>query len=442
MTDPNERQLAEDRPAADDIEARRALRQLDRERLTSLQLDRLRRLLAVVLPANRFHSERLAGLPAPRSLDELASWPLMTKQDLIGDSGEFASNLTWPIESYVRFHRTSGTRGRPLVVLDTTEDWDWWCDGWQHVLDVVAPKRGCRALLAFSFGPFIGFWSAFDAATRRGMLVAPAGGMSTAARVELIRSFRAEVLFCTPTYAEHLADQAERDGIDPASTDVRAIIVAGEPGGSLPEVRTRIERRWNARVVDHAGASEVGPWGIPDPEGRGLLVNEAEFIAEFLLPGSESQAEPNEAAELVLTSLGRSGSPVIRYRTGDLVRPRRDSAHRDGFVLLEGGVLGRVDDMLIVRGVNVFPSSIETIIRSFPEVGEYRLIAFRKGAMDAVRIELEQDRDVIEPVARAIELRLGLKAEVASVPSGSLPRSDGKSKRFVDRRRSGEGETV
>jgi phenylacetate-CoA ligase len=187
-------------------------------------------------------------------------------------------------------------------------------------------------------------------------------------------------------------------------------------------------------VIDHAGASEIGPWGFGDRAGRGVYILETEFIAEFLSLATGAPAEDGELAELVLTSLGRIGSPVIRYRTGDIVRPRRDAGSDIRFALLEGGVLGRADDMLIVRGVNIFPSSVEQILRSFPEIVEYRVTALRHGSLDALVVEIEDRLEAPERVARELTLRLGLKIEVRCVPLGSLPRFEGKGKRFHDQR--------
>ena len=186
-----------------------------------------------------------------------------------------------------------------------------------------------------------------------------------------------------------------------------------------------------ARLIDHAGASEIGPWGVGDRDGRGLYVLETEFIAEFRSLATGGPAEDGEISEMVLTSLGRFGSPIIRYRTGDVVRPRFTS---EGFVLLEGGVLGRADDMLIVRGVNVFPSSVEQILRAFPEVVEYRVTALRQGSLDSLVVEIEDRLSDPDRIARELQLRLGLKVEVRPAPLGSLPRFEGKGKRFHDQR--------
>lgn len=417
-------------------EQRRKLESLSREALHELQLRRLNTLLETVLPQNRFYAEKLGGKAVRlQSLEQLAELPFTGKSELIGDC-DFAANLTYPIERYVRFHRTSGTHGRPLVVLDTAEDWQWWIDGWQFVLDAAELTDADRVVMAFSFGPFIGFWSAHDAAVHRGALVVPSGGFNTARRIELIKSVQATALFCTPTYALHMAEVAEQNQIDVSRSHVRRIVVAGEPGGSIPSIRQRIEAAWNAKVIDHSGASEVGPWGYADVHCEGLHVNESEFIAEFRSVESGEPAKEGELSELVLTTLGRYGVPVIRYRTGDLVRPSWQARGSCRFVFLEGGVLSRADDMMIIRGVNVFPSSVEQILRSFPEVVEYRMTALKDGAMDALSIEVEDRLEQPERIASELHLKLGLRVDIRSVPAGSLPRFEAKGKRFVDQRNS------
>ena len=417
---------------------RRRLTQLSREDLARHQLARLNELFTEVVPHNRFYAEkfgRVNCLPL-QSLDQLAQLPFTFKDELATapHDGEFAANLTYPLERYVRYHHTSGTRGRPMPVLDTAEDWRWWMECWQFVLDAAEVGPEDRAFLAFSFGPFIGFWSAHDALIARGILVVPSGGMNTLARVELLRRTQASVLLCTPSYALRLAEVAHEHRIEPASLDVRRIIVAGEPGGSVPALRRQIEATWNAGLIDHAGASEIGPWGYGDGAGQGLFVIETEFVAEFLSLATGGPAEDGELAEMVLTSLGRFGSPVIRYRTGDVVRPRYPNGSENRFVLLEGGILGRADDMLIVRGVNIFPSSVEQILRAFPEVVEFRVTITRQGNLDALSVEIEDRLSDAERVARELQIRLGLKVDVHCVPLGSLPRFEGKGKRFHDQR--------
>ena len=419
------------------FDERRALEALDADALAIRQLGKLNALLETILPHNRFYAAKLDGIKLPlKSLTELEQLPFTFKDELLGTGadGGFAANLTYPLAQYTRFHRTSGTRGRPLVVLDTEADWQWWLDTWQFVLDAAELGAEDRAMLAFSFGPFIGFWSAFEAVASRGALAIPGGGLSTVARLELIRSSRATMLLCTPTYALHMAEVAHEQSIDLASLDIRRVIVAGEPGGSLPAVRARIENAWNAKLIDHSGASEVGPWGYADAKQRGLHIVESEFIAEFLSVESGETASEGELSELVLTTLGRAGSPVIRYRTGDLVRPTWNHEGANRFVLLDGGVLGRADDMLIIRGVNIFPSAIEQILHSFPEVVEYCITATKASEMDSLTIEVEDRLDAPDRIAQELQLRLGLRVDVTTVPLGALPRFEGKGKRFIDRR--------
>jgi len=416
------------------FESRRRLESLPRHELAALQLQRLNDLLAAILPQNQFYADKLRDVSLPiTSWDQFSKLPLTTKQELLSDSPEgFAANLTYPVQQYVRLHRTSGTRGRTLAVLDTAEDWKWWKYVWQFVLDAAEMSAADRVVMAFSFGPFIGFWSAYDACVERGALVAPTGGMSSLARLELIRNLQANYVFCTPSYALRLADVAAEHHIELRNLAVSYLVVAGEPGGSIPAVRQRIEDAWQAKVIDHSGASEIGPWGYADHERRGLHVNESEFIAEFFPIGDKQSA--GEPCELVLTCLARYGSPVIRYRTGDLVRPVYVSDSNNHFVLLAGGVLGRTDDMLIIRGVNVYPTSIEGILRELPEVSEFRLTAFRHKEMDELKIEVEDAANDPPRIARLLEVRLGLRVDVECVPADSLPRFEGKSQRFVDLR--------
>jgi phenylacetate-CoA ligase len=244
------------------------------------------------------------------------------------------------------------------------------------------------------------------------------------------------IVCCTPSYAMRMAEVAEENAVDLRETSVKAIIVAGEPGGSVPAIKERIENSWGARVVDHAGASEIGPWGYANPNGTGLHVIESEFIAEFLSVGTGEPATEGELSELVLTALGRSGCPVIRYRTSDLVRPLWDHDQESRFVFLDGGVLGRTDDMMIIRGVNIYPSAIEHILRGFPEVVEYQMTVCKEGEMDSLSIEIEDRLEQPERVAEELRLRLALRVDVGCVAMGSLPRYEAKSRRFVDLRRS------
>ena len=251
--------------------------------------------------------------------------PFTTKAELAADQAAhppYGSNLTHPIEHYSRFCQTSGTTARPLVILDTAESWDWLLGNWAQIYRAAGLAAGDRIYFAFSFGPFLGFWTAFEAAAKLGFLCLPGGGLGSAARLRAMIEQRATVLCCTPTYALHLAEVAGAERIDLSASAVRKIIVAGEPGGSVPEVRAKIGAAWNgARVIDHYGMTEVGPVAFQDADAEGVLrVIEDSYFAEVIEPASGVAVAPGTVGELVLTTLGRSACPLLRYRTGDLVK--------------------------------------------------------------------------------------------------------------------------
>jgi len=417
--------------------------------LDARKLARLRRLLRTILPSNRFYAEKLGAASAagPAALADIAAWPTTTKAELGAAAAACRPvNLTWTPDRYVRFHQTSGTQGRPLPAWDTAEDWEWWLRCWQVVLARGGVGRGDRVVVASSFGPYAGFWSGFDAVVAAGAQAIPAGGLSSLARLELLRRTGATVLLATPSYALHLAEVAEDAAVRLDALPIRLVIVAGEPGGSVPAIRSRLAAAFGAAVLDHAGATEVGPWGVgavasgPCPAGPpGLHVIEEWFHPEFLALATGGTARSGEEAELVLTTLGRAGAPVIRYRTGDVVRPVWPAAEEIAaggcpWVRLEGGVLGRVDDMLVIRGVNVFPGAIDDIVRGFPEVVEYRTTVATRASLATMEVEIEDRLEDPDRVAREFQVRLGLKVEVRTVPLGSLPRFEGKGRRVVDLR--------
>ena len=412
---------------------------LKRTEIEAEQLLRLNRLLTQTRD-HRFYADRLSSLRLPlTSLEQLAEIPLLSKAELFADEpGQPAKIFGLPLHRYTRFHQTSGTSGWPLPVLDTPQDWQWWLDCWQYVLDAADVTPDDVAMMAFSFGPFIGFWTANDALVRRGALVIPGGGMSSEARLKMIADHRCTIVCCTPTYALHLARLAAALDLDLANSSVTRIIVAGEPGGSLPAVRQRIETAWGARVVDHSGASEMGAWGFGSVDGKGLHVVETEFIAELLQFDEEHpQGKPaadGQPAELVLTNLGRVGGPAIRYRTGDIVCGFRSHDYQCKFLWLAGGILGRADDMMVIRGVNVFPSSIEAIVREVDATAEFRMIATRVDEMDQLAIEAELEPSAAAKLSDLLRERLAMRIDVDVVPEGSLPRFEAKAKRLIDRR--------
>ena len=412
-----------------------------------IQLHRLREMLAPVLETNAFYQQKLtdAGIMHPNDIQTLADYrqlPFTTKEELSADQVShppYGTNLTFPLEQYTCLHRTSGTTGSPLRWLDTAESWDWWGKCWGEVYRGAGVTSADRLMIAFSFGPFIGFWSAYHGAQQLGALTIPNGGMTSEQRIRAILSNDITVLIATPTYALRLAEVAEQDGINLSEApSVRVTIHAGEPGSSLPATKERIETRWGARAYDHAGATEVGAWGVMCEPQAGLHLNENEFICEVLDPKTDT---PADEGELVMTNLGRVGMPVIRYRTGDYVKLKSEQCECDrASRVLDGGVIGRLDDALIVRGLNVYPATLENIILKFPDVQEFAGRVYGTGTLDELDIQIESTNpnpaDTATAVAAAIRDELGLRVPVKTVPLGTLPRYELKSRRFTDERAS------
>lgn len=419
----------------------------DRFSLEQHQRERLAALFAEVLPGNRFYAAKL-GAPAlvagETPLNTLRRLPFTTKPELVADQQAhppFGSNLSYPLERYTRFSQTSGTSGAPIRWVDDERSWSWMVDNWVEVFEESGATAADRVFFAFSFGPFLGFWTAFEAARRLGCLCLPGGGMSSPARLRAILDNGVTTLCCTPTYAIRLGEVALEQGIDLASGQVRTIIVAGEPGAGVPATRARIECLWpGARLRDHHGMTEVGPVTFECRARAGVLhVMESAFIAEVIDPETAAPVLPGGRGELVLTNLGRWGAPLIRYRTGDIVQTASEAVCACGRcdLALEGGIVGRTDDMVVVRGVNLFPTAVEELLRGFREIAEYRVEIDSGAAMSELRVRLEPSPACADPEALAREVGIALhaafnlRAPVQLAAPGELPRFEMKAQRWV-----------
>jgi phenylacetate-CoA ligase len=420
-----------------------AIETAGREDLVAHQMLRMRVLLKELLASNPFYGSRLreAGFTDARlfhSLEDHQSLPFTRKRHLVEDqeaNPPFGTNLTFPFDRYIHLHQTSGTMGKPLRWLDTRESWDWWARCWGAVYHAAGITAADRIFFGFSFGPFIGFWAAWAGCEKIGALAISGGAQNSYQRLRNLIELQATALCCTPSYALHLVEVARKENIDLGKSAVRKIIVAGEPGGSIPETKARIEESWGARVFDHTGATEIGAHGLTCLGQCGVHLNEGEFLIEVINPLDQ---KPANEGELVITNLGRVGSPVLRYRTGDHVRINQDACECGRtFVRMDGGIVGRIDQMLIVRGVNIFPSSLESIVRSFPRVEEFRVIVDSIDAIDQLVIVVEVAGDDPEDVVKAIERetthRLGLRVEV-ELAAQPLLRFEMKASRVIDKR--------
>ena len=338
----------------------------------------------------------------------------------------------------MRAHQTSSTTGAPLRWLDTEADWSFMVDRWVEVFEAAGLAPGDRFFCAFSFGPFIGLWLAFEAAVRLGCVAIPGGGMDSRARLATMAAHGVTVLCCTPTYALHLGELARELGASVPS--LRRIVVGGEPGASVPAVRERIESLWNARLFDHHGMTEVGAVTFQSEAEPGVLhVMESGFLAEIVDPESGAPLAPDcgRLGELVLTTLARPGSPVLRYRTRDLVLPDGFDPPPRPYLRLAGGIRTRTDQMVVVRGVNVYPSAVEDLVRRVPGIAEYRVEVDRSRAMVDLRLVVEPSPGVdgarlAAELERAFRDGWSLRVPVRAVGAGELPRFELKARRWVE----------
>ncbi|HKW73773.1 MAG TPA: phenylacetate--CoA ligase family protein [Candidatus Dormibacteraeota bacterium] len=393
--------------------------------IKDLQLRKLQAGLTEVLKTNAFWRSRMHDV---NGWDDFERLPLTTKAELVADQevhAPFGTNLTFSLERYVRLHQTSGSSGdRPLRWLDTVESWEWWERIWaEHVYRAAGVAAGDRVFFAFSFGPFIGFWSAFGGAERLGAMCISGGAMSSEQRLRSMLDLGATVLLSTPTYALRLAELARDLELDLRDSQIGVTIHAGEPGASIPATRDAIEEAFGAACFDHTGMTELGPTGHSCSARDGVHLIESEFIFEVMPDG-----------ELVATNLGRWGMPLIRYRTGDrVVVSREPCTCGSPFLKVLGGIQGRVDDMFTVRGVNLYPSQVEDIVRRHPEVDEFVIEHRRERSMDEVAVVLETSAASFAVDRLEAELRqaLGVRLDCRVVAAGTLPRSELKSRRIV-----------
>src|SRR5215475_11870897 len=377
-----------------------------RAELRAWQDGRLRSLLAEI-STNRFYQEKFgfAGLKMSeaRGAADLSALPFTTKSELAAEQFEhppYGRLLTYPLSRYRYLHQTSGTTGRPLRWLDTAEDWETFLRCWVEVYRGAGVTENDLVFCAFSFGPYVSHWTGIEGARHVGALAISGGGMSSEQRLRAILDNRCTVLVCTPTYALHLAEVAARLELDLRSSDIRVTIHAGEPGASVPNVKRRIEEAWGARCFDHAGATEVGAWAFDcQAEDGAIHLNELEFIFEAIDPKTCVAVDEGARGELVITSLGRA------------------------------------DDMLSVRGVNVYPSAIDDLIRAVPSIVEYEVEIRRESEMDDLLLKIETDgrrpfAEVERAILAAFRAQLNIRVSVVQALAGSLPRYEFKARRY------------
>jgi phenylacetate-CoA ligase len=429
---------------------------MPREALRALQLRKLQTMVAWAYARSPFWRARLdAASVTPdqiQTLDDVRRLPFLTKPELLDNQAAhppYGDMLTAPPSVAVAYHQTSGTSGRtPLRALESPRDWDFGAQAWARSLYGFGVRASDVVYVAFGYGSFIGFWGAHYAIQKIGATTVAGGGGTSETRLHQMIDVGATVLAATPSYAIRLAQVAATMGIDPArDTRVELLLVAGEPGGNIPATKALLEHTWGARVGDFMGMTETaGITAFECSEQSGALhINEDYFLEEILDPRTDEPVPLGEVGERVCTAFGIGLIPIIRYRTNDLVRRIAADHCPCGrtFELYQGGVIGRADDMQIIRGVNVHPSAVEGVVRRYHEVREFRIVLTREEHVDNIAIELEPHPRVAEAIAAGLprqiqkdlaEAHEGLRFDVTLVEAGTLPTFELKARRLLDRR--------
>jgi len=363
-----------------------------------------------------------------RSLEDLARFPFTTKADL-RDTYPFGM-FAVPMDRIVRIHASSGTTGKPTVVGYTAKDIDTWAQLMARSIRAAGARPGDKVHVAYGYGLFTGGLGAHYGAERLGLAVIPLGGGMTERQVQLIRDFEPDIIMVTPSYMLAIADEMERQGIDPRASSLRIGIFGAEPWSA--EMRRSIESRLALEAIDLYGLSEVMGPGVAQEcieTKDGLTVWEDHFYPEIVDPASGAPLADGENGELVFTSLTKEALPVIRYRTRDLTRLLPPTARA---MRRMERISGRSDDMLIIRGVNVFPSQIEELILKQPGLSpHYVLEVSKEGPLDHLTVVVEGDAGATAGLRHSIKSYIGVSADVKI---GTIERSIGKAKRVIDKR--------
>ena len=397
-----------------------------------------------VLPLNAFYLRKLrigAGNVSKSWIkDNFDSFEFTSKLELQNNQSSYPPYGDFHylnLAQYNRFHQTSGSSGKPLLFLDSKDGWEWLLNNWLKIFALAGIEKGDRLFFPFSFGPFLGFWTAFEAACTAGCLSFPGGGMSSESRLALIQNQKINVVFTTPSYALRLGEVARIQGINLQDLGLKKLVLAGEPGANIPATRLRIERDWGPIVVDHHGMTETGPVTVECSTTPGLLhIIENAFIAEVIDPNTQKKLSLDSIGELVLSSIGRVGCPLLRYRTGDIVHLNHQKC-ACGFngQSLKGGILSRTDEMIFLKGNNIYPSALQNMLHSIERILDFRITFYKTEGNPHLLFEIETLQTDSESIKNMLEKMIQtaflFKPVIKIVPTGTLPIQEMKSKRFI-----------
>lgn len=431
------------------------LETLPREKLRELHLKKFKNILAWAYEKSPFYHElyKNAGLEPGdiKTYDDIRKVPKMEKSYLREAQNcepfPYGKILSVPLEDVTVYHQTSGTTGQPVFQPDTWQDWDWCAESWAYILYAQGYRKTDRVFIPFGYHTAIAYWMGHYGAEKLGCEVVPGGVLNTEARILKIQELKATALMATPTYILGMADTARTKlGIDPAKDlNIKKITVAGEPGGSIPTTKKRMEEAWGCKVYDHVGATEFGAWSYECTFQAGLHVNEGLFLVEIEdIDTGELINVPGRRGKMIISTFDRFAQPCIRFDSKDIIEWSPDVCECGRtFRLIKGGVVGRVDDITKVKGVLLAPTSIEEVVRSIPQLGdEYEVIVAKKGDLDDISLRLElipgqegSEESVRKTLIDRLRIKTGLGYNLEFHEYGSLPRYDLKAKRFKDLRK-------
>jgi len=434
------------------------LETLPREKIQALQLKKFQRILEWAYKHSPFYRRLYqdAGLEPGdiKRFEDIRKVPKIEKGMMREVQQRkpfpYGDMLSVPLEQVTVFRQTSGTTGTPVYQADTWTDWEWWSESWCYILYAQGYRDTDRVFIPFGYNIFVAFWAGHYAAEKLGCEVVPGGVLDTQARILKMQELKCNAFMATPTYVLGMADTAiNKLNIDPArDLSIQKITVAGEPGGSIPTTKKRMEEAWGAKVYDHIGATEIGAWSYECTEQPGgLHVNEGLFLVEIEdLETGEVITDPGKEGKMVITALDRIAKPCIRFDSKDVIRwADYECDCSRTFRLIEGGVVGRADDITKVKGVLLAPTAIEEVVRSISELGdEYEVIVSKKGDIDNILLKIEilpgkegEQESILFRLKDQLRVKTNLGYKIEVHPSGSLPRYEVKAKRFKDLRKTG-----
>lgn len=431
------------------------LETLPHKKIRALQLQKFKRIFHWAYAHSKFHRALYdqAGIKPDdiQSYKDIRNVPVVGKSSMreiqCKDPFPYGDMLCVPLKDVSQYRQTSGTTGQPIYQADTWQDWEWWSECWSFILWAQGYRPNDRVFLPFGYNVFVAFWAGHCAAEKIGAEVVPGGVLDTQSRILKIQELHTSAMMATPTYVLGMADTARNKlGIDPRSLAVNKITCAGEPGASIPSTKKRMEEAWGAKVYDHAGATEIGAWSFECTEqSGGLHVNEAFFLVEIQdLETGEYIEEPGRRGKMIVTALDRIGQPCIRFDSKDVIMWASDPCPCGRtFRLIEGGVVGRADDITKVKGVLLAPAAIEEVVRGQEGLGdEFEVIVDKKGDLDRITLKVELVPGAVarkEAIEVVLKDQLRLKTNLGYILEfheyGSLPRYEVKAKRLKDLRK-------